>query len=62
MEVAKEESVPMVAETQTIAGTSQDPSSPMGQEEPPVLTPASDLIPLKKGLLIWLFKTFTCWV
>lgn len=49
MDVTKDEPVPMVAETQTIAGTSQDPISPLTQEEPPVLTPASDVIPLKKG-------------
>lgn len=40
--------VPHVAETQTIAGTSQSPVSPTLQEEPPVLTPA-EVLPHKKG-------------
>ncbi|KAI6191177.1 Chromatin complexes subunit BAP18 [Aphelenchoides bicaudatus] len=48
----KDDHVPMVAETQTItvAGTSQDPNSPSIHEEPPVLTPASDIIPIKKEM------------
>lgn len=39
----------MVAENQTIAGTSEEQLSPLPQEEPPVLTPASELLPIKKG-------------
>jgi hypothetical protein len=42
--------VPHVAETQTIAGTSNSPLSPSAQEEPPILTPVEGITFKKSNL------------